>query len=156
MSVEGHVKLQMKSSSLGSYTGGLLADKRHGQGTLVQEGLLRRYTGAWHHGAKHGHGREESGGEDDIEVYEGGYYQGLREGRGVQEMRDGSCYYGLWKCGNRDGPGLLVEFDKFTQRARYSKVLYEEDELKQKSEDQVTEPQELVEVYAPAFHLFHQ
>jgi len=89
-------------------------------------------------------------------VYEGRFYHGQREGKGVLEMKDGSCYYGLWKCGNRDGPGLLVEFDKFTQRARYSKVLYEEDELKQKSEEQLTEPQELVEAYAPAFHLFHQ
>ena len=65
-----------------------------------------------------------------MEVYEGGYYQGLREGRGVHEMKDGSCYYGLWIRGKRDGPGLLVELDMDTQRARYSKVLYEEDELK--------------------------
>ena len=77
-------------------------------------------------------------------MYEGRFYHGQREGKGVLEMKDGSCYYGLWKCGNRDGPGLLVEFDKFTQRARYSKVLYEEDELKQKSEEQLMEPQEMI------------
>ena len=124
---EGHVKLQMKSSSLGSYSGGMLGGQRHGQGTLVQEGdfgLHRRYSGEWQHGVKHGHGREESGGEDEREVYEGLFYQGLREGRGVLEMKDGSCYYGLWKCGKRNGPGLLVEFDKVTQRPSYSKVLY--------------------------------
>ena len=82
--------------------------------------------------------------------------QGLKEGRGVLEMKDGSCYYGFWKRGKRHGPGLLFELDKDTQRARYSKVLYEDDELKKKSEDQLTEPQELLEAYAPAFHLFHQ
>lgn len=111
---EGQVKLQMKSSTMGSYSGGMLGGKRHGQGTLLQEDLLRRYTGEWHLGVKHGHGREESGGEYDMEVYEGGYYQGLKEGRGVLDMKDGSCYYGLWKRGKRDGPGLLVELDTVT------------------------------------------
>jgi len=92
----------------------MLGGQRHGQGTLVQEGLLRRYSGGWHHGIKHGDGREENGGEDELEVYEGGYYQGLKEGRGVLDMKDGSSYYGFWKRGKRDGPGLLVELDKDT------------------------------------------
>ena len=140
---DGHLKPHLKSSSLGSYSGGMLGGLRHGQGILVHEGGCGphlRYSGEWQHGVKHGHGREESGGEDNREVYEGGYYQGLREGKGVLEMKDGSCYYGLWKCGKRDGPGLLVDIDKDTQRPRCSKVLYADDELKQKVEDQFTPP----------------
>jgi hypothetical protein len=53
-------------------------------------------------------------------------------------------------------PASWSKLTRTLRDKRYSKVLYEDDELKQKSEDQLSEPQELIEAYAPAFHLFNQ
>lgn len=80
------------------------------RGEVAGEGSLAyrdgTYTGSFRQGLPHGAGYVAySKGEGQ---YEGGWADGLREGRGTHIDADGSSYEGEWKAGLRHGRGKAV------------------------------------------------
>jgi hypothetical protein len=80
------------------------------RGEVAGEGSLAyrdgSYTGSFRQGLPHGAGYVAySKGEGQ---YEGGWADGLREGRGTHIDADGSSYEGEWKAGLRHGRGKAV------------------------------------------------
>jgi 1-phosphatidylinositol-4-phosphate 5-kinase len=47
--------------------------------------------------------------KDTEGVYFGNWVNGLREGRGLLKMANGSYYLGMWHMGSRDGIGIFYK-----------------------------------------------
>ena len=67
---------------------------RHGQGTYTYPNKYFTYTGSWDNGIKHGKGLFTLG---DGSSYEGDFYEGEITGRGLRRWPDGSTYSGEFK-----------------------------------------------------------
>jgi hypothetical protein len=64
------------------------------------------YTGECKKGFAHGHGIAQG-----VDRYEGDFFKGLPEGKGVYKWANGSYYDGEWKNGKREGIGKMVSGD---------------------------------------------
>ncbi len=85
----------------GSYVGGFLRGKFHGNGVLCSSGV--RITGTWEDGRPHGQCKIESA---DC-TFEGELSHGKRCGFGIAIYSNGSQYEGEWRDGRREGRGIL-------------------------------------------------
>ncbi len=78
---------------------------RHGQGTYTYPNKYFTYKGSWDEGIKHGKGLFTLG---DGSSYEGDFYDGEITGRGLRRWPDGSTYSGQFKFGEMEGCGIYV------------------------------------------------
>ena len=67
-------------------------------------GFVRRYSGGWKHGLRHGVGTCEY---PDGETYSGDWAHDRRDGFGVTSFKDGDRHYGQWRADDREGPGVM-------------------------------------------------
>lgn len=86
------------------YDGGLVAGKKHGQGTFVW-GDGKRYEGEWSNDAINGRGKLVYTNGDK---YEGEFLNGEPHGHGVYTLSNGDVYTGAWAQGNKHGKGRLT------------------------------------------------
>lgn len=85
---------------------------RHGAGcerTLNPENnlLLNQFIGSYRHGKRDGEGQRFY----DNGIYDGGWRNNKRSGRGIMWYEDGGLYFGEWKNDAYDGAGVLVKGD---------------------------------------------
>jgi hypothetical protein len=92
------------------YVGSINSEgKPHGQGSLTynkQEPKFKLYTGEFVNGIAQGKGRLEW---KDGDIDEGDFVNGLLEGRGKRTEARGSFRQGLWVGGKLNGQGMLRE-----------------------------------------------
>jgi hypothetical protein len=86
---------------LGSYAYGQTADCK-----VMLPQLSGSYIGECKKGLAHGDGIAQG-----VDRYEGHFFKGLPDGKGIYKWANGSIYDGEWKSGLRDGEGKFVKGD---------------------------------------------
>lgn len=87
------------------YEGKWKANEPDGQGTYEAYHPRQKFTGVWSNGFLNGKGRATY---DDGSVYEGEFYQNMRQGKGRVQYTDGSIYEGSFKGNLIEGFGTLI------------------------------------------------
>ena len=92
------------------YRGEWVHGRRQGEGTLTFK--MGRYVGAWENGMRHGRGVEELG---NGERYEGEWAEGLKQGVGTYFWDNAEVvmvqYHGEWQRGCMHGQGKMLATD---------------------------------------------
>ena len=93
-----------------TYNGQFLNDKRHGNGMLCseREGDKYIYDGSWFEGMKNGYGQEVT----QKGKYNGEWLEDMRHGTGVNIDNNGDVYEGEFKLNKRHGKGKLTKILK--------------------------------------------
>jgi len=80
---------------------------RHGRGVYLQvAGFVELYEGWWRDGVREGRGRCSGG---SGMVYDGDFLGGQWHGKGTLRLKDGTMYEGGFKASKREGEGLVTQ-----------------------------------------------
>ena len=92
------------------YIGRFLGGKFHGQGKMIRRDGEVRYEGEWEVGYFHGTGTYYYSGYDvkKRKSYQGSFFRGLRQGKGVLLWSDGTRYEGDFAQNEMNGHGVMV------------------------------------------------
>ncbi|KAK5644208.1 hypothetical protein RI129_008053 [Pyrocoelia pectoralis] len=86
------------------YNGEWKKGQKYGVGSFIYPDGTS-YNGQWRKDMKHGYGTYNYGNGD---VYEGNWFKNFRHGLGTYTYKnDNVTFYGTWKDGRMDGPGVL-------------------------------------------------
>jgi len=103
----GTVKFYLNGEFKGEYTGEVIDDKQHGQGTLTWANG-NKYVGEFIDDKRHGQGTLTFASGDK---YVGEYKDGKENGQGTMTWSDGKKYVGEWKDSERHGQGTFTYAD---------------------------------------------
>ncbi|PRP84956.1 hypothetical protein PROFUN_07341 [Planoprotostelium fungivorum] len=120
---EGHGRIVYASGN--TYEGHWMDDVKNGKGRMTWRHENEIYVGDWQDGLPCGHGsyfwlKSTDFYRDDPESivtlatrnwYKGGWFRGLRHGRGVFHYSDGSKYEGEWENDKKHGEGVFTDSD---------------------------------------------
>ena len=90
-----------------TYNGNFQNDKRHGNGTLCSESKANNYVydGNWYEGMRNGQGQEVT----SKGKYNGEWFEDMRHGKGISIENTGDVYEGEFKFNKRYGYGVLTK-----------------------------------------------
>jgi hypothetical protein len=98
--------LMDNTGNAGLYTGAILMEQPHGEGTMVYQEYI--YQGQWVNGDWSGFGKLTT---SDGDVYQGGFFDNMKHGLGVMQYKDGRIYDGTFQFNCMDGKGHLTMKD---------------------------------------------